>query len=186
MGVSIEDYRAAIGLFHCTCSKRKSSTYINYNYYTYLEILKINLHCSFYVFSLACLQSINPKIDIIFLLFVLHFILIVGNIEPNPGPDENNISSTPSSVRFSEIDKSISICNLNIRSIRNKLEFLNNFTDEFDVLAVTETHLDPSVSEDQLKLDSFNNIIRKDRNNFGGGLMIYVKDDIGISSEKAN
>ncbi|XP_071123950.1 uncharacterized protein [Mytilus edulis] len=128
----------------------------------------------------ACLQSINPKIDIIFLLFVLHFILLVGNIEPNPGPDENNISSTPSSVRFSEIDKSISICNLNIRSIRNKLEFLNNFTDEFDVLAVTETHLDPSVSEDQLKLDSFNNIIRKDRNNFGGGLMIYVKDDIGI------
>ncbi|XP_071123817.1 uncharacterized protein [Mytilus edulis] len=128
----------------------------------------------------ACIQSINPKIDIIFLLFVLHFILLVGNIEPNPGPDENNISSTPSSVRFSEIDKSISICNLNIRSIRNKLEFLNNFTDEFDVLAVTETHLDPSVSEDQLKLDSFNNIIRKDRNNFGGGLMIYVKDDIGI------
>ncbi|XP_071133192.1 uncharacterized protein [Mytilus edulis] len=128
----------------------------------------------------ACIQSINPKIDIIFLLFVLHFILLVGNIEPNPGPDENNISSTPSSVRSSEIDKSISICNLNIRSIRNKLEFLNNFTDEFDVLAVTETHLDPSVSEDQLKLDSFNNIIRKDRNNFGGGLMIYVKDDIGI------
>ncbi|XP_063408362.1 uncharacterized protein LOC134691483 [Mytilus trossulus] len=64
--------------------------------------------------------------------------------------------------------------------IRNKLEFLNNFTDEFDVLAVTETHLELSVSEDQLKLDSFNNIIRKDRNNFGGGLMIYVKDDIGI------
>jgi hypothetical protein len=98
-------------------------------------------------------------------LFVLQYILIIGNVEVNPGPELINRSSVS--------DNSISICNINIRSARNKLDFLNNFTDEFDefdIIAVTETHLHPNISNNDIEIDSFSkNIIRKDRNNAGGG-----------------
>ena len=39
------------------------------------------------------------------------------------------------------------------------------------------THLDISVSNDNLLLEGFNNIIRKDRNCFGGGI-IYLSNNI--------
>jgi hypothetical protein len=112
-------------------------------------------------------------IDIIFLLFALQYILIIGNVEVNPGPELINHSSVS--------DNSISICNINIRSVRNKLDFLNNFTDEFDIIAVAETHLHPNISNNDIEIDSFSkHIIRKDRNNAGGGLLIYSKDYISV------
>jgi hypothetical protein len=50
--------------------------------------------------------------------------------------------SGPELINHSSVsDNSISICNINIRSARNKLDFLNNVTDEFDIIAVIETHL---------------------------------------------
>jgi hypothetical protein len=78
-------------------------------------------------------------------------------------------------------DKSISICNINIRSIRNKINFLQNFVDEFDIIVLTETHLDNSIENRDIELDSFDkNPQRKDRTNSGGVLLIYSKEDIGI------
>ena len=78
-------------------------------------------------------------------------------------------------------DKSIYICNINIRSIRNKINFLQNFVDEFDIIVLTETHLDNSIENTDIELDSFDkNPQRKDRTNSGGGLLIYSKEDIGI------
>jgi hypothetical protein len=78
-------------------------------------------------------------------------------------------------------DNSISICNINIRSIRNKINFLQNFVDEFDIIVLTETHLDNSIENRDIELDSFDkNPQRKDRTNSGGGLLIYSKEDIGI------
>ena len=73
-------------------------------------------------------------------MFVLQYILIIGNVEVNPGPELENLSSVS--------DNSISICNINIRSARNKLDVLSNFIDEFDIIAVTETHLHPDISND--------------------------------------
>jgi hypothetical protein len=62
-------------------------------------------------------------------------------------------------------DKSISICNINIRSIRNKINFLQNFVDEFDIIVLTETHLDNNIENRDIELDSFDkNPQRKDRN----------------------
>jgi hypothetical protein len=122
---------------------------------------------------LSLLQSLNPNIDIVFLLFVLQYILIIGNVEVNPGPELINHSSVS--------DNSISVCSINICSARNKLDFLNNFTDEFDIIAVTETHLHPNISNNDIEIDSFSkHIIRKDRNNAGGGLLIYFKDYISV------
>ena len=79
-------------------------------------------------------------------------------------------------------DKSISICNINIRSIRNRINFLQNFVDEFDIIVLTEIHLDNTIENRDIELDSFDKSPqRKDRTNSGGGLLINSKEDIGIS-----
>ena len=74
-------------------------------------------------------------------------------------------------------------CNIHIRSIWNKLEFFQNIIDEFDIITVTETYLNSNVSDDDIKLESFSpNIMRRDRDGAaGGGVLIYVRDGIGIS-----
>ena len=48
-----------------------------------------------------------------------------------------------------------------------------------------ETHLDPTISNDEIEIESFSkNFFRKDRNRHGGGLLIYSKDDVGIIRRK--
>ena len=177
MGNCIDDYRAAIGIFN---SRRRNQTknITDFLDNTYLEILLTNFKCTLLVFSLSALQSIIPNINIVFLLFVLYFILIIGNVELNPGPNQNDESNTP----LINMDNYLTICNINIRSIRNKIEFLQNFTEEFDIVTVTETHLCPNILDRDLELESFSqNIIRKDRNNSGGGVLIYTKDDLVVN-----
>ena len=123
MGNNLESYRSAIGLFHAC----KMSLNIDYDSGsdTFHDILITNLRCSFLFASLLILQSLNPKVDVAFILFVLHFILLVGNIESNPGPEPAYIWSTPLSALDILSDKFISICNINIRStcVRNKICF---------------------------------------------------------------
>ena len=48
----------------------------------------------------------------------------------------------------------------------------------FDVIIVTETKLDDSFPKPQFCMDGFSILYRLDRNRNGGGLMIYVRDDI--------
>ena len=133
-GNNLDVYRAVIGLLHAC----KMSLNIGYDsrsdtFHDTQCIWISNLRCSFLFASLLILQSLNPKV------FVLHFLLLVDNIESNPGPESAYISSTPLSAVDILSDKSISICNINIRSIRNKINFLQNFVDEFDIIVLTET-----------------------------------------------
>ena len=173
MGNSLEAYRAAIGLFHA--HTRKSNRPINFSAYSYKDIFLIDLPCSFLFAALLCLQSLNPNVNAVFLLFILTFILMVGNVETNPGPQGPSSSSSQNII----LDKAISLCNLNIRSLRNKIDFLNDFAEDLDILLLTETHLDERIDECDIFLESFSNIIqRKDRTNAGDGLLIYAKDSI--------
>jgi hypothetical protein len=180
MGNSLEAYRSAIGMFY-NCS-RISSKCVLVQADSYRNILLTNLRCSFLFVSLLVLQSLNPNVNVVFLLFVLHFILMIGNVELNPGP-ETYISSSPPNLDNSSNDNSISLCNINIRSIRNKTNFVQHFADEFDYLVITESHLDNSIQNDDIELCSFTkNIQRRDRQNqTGGGLLIYTKENVNIS-----
>lgn len=67
---------------------------------------------------------------------------------------------------------------LNIRSVRNKINVLDNFTNDVDILCLTETHLDSSIPDYNLNSDTFSNIFRKNRNAFGGGAIIYYKREL--------
>jgi hypothetical protein len=62
------------------------------------------------------------------------------------------------------------------------MECIETSLNDFDILVVTETHLDNQINDSDITLDSFPNIIhRKDRPNSGGELLIYSKNYISIS-----
>ena len=68
------------------------------------------------------------------------------------------------------INNSLSKLHSNIRSIRNKLDYITeNFLD-FDVLCFTESHLDANITTESLIMSSKYGIsYRIDRTNHGGG-----------------
>ena len=81
-------------------------------------------------------------------------------------------------IRVSNVDNLI-IANLNINSIRNKFDQLKVLIkDNIDILVVTETKLDDSFPVAQFKIDGFTTPFRLDRTSNGGGLMIFVREDI--------
>ena len=75
---------------------------------------------------------------------------MIAYVELNPGP-ETYISSSPPNLDNSSNDNSISLCNINIRSIRNTTNFVQHFADEFDILVITESHLDNSIQNDDIE-----------------------------------
>ncbi|MCG8113297.1 MAG: endonuclease/exonuclease/phosphatase family protein, partial [Candidatus Thiodiazotropha taylori] len=106
-------------------------------------------------------STCNNHFNFILLLLVLE----AYDVEVNPGP-ENNISD-------------LSILHLNIRSIRNKLDFINNNLLDFDILCFSETHLDGQIPVDALLLsDNFDSPYRRDRTNHGGGVMVYINSEL--------
>ena len=87
------------------------------------------------------------------------------DIEQNPGP--NNFTAA------------LSILHLNIRSTRNKLDYIKDTFLGFDILCFSETHLDVQISNEFLFLsDTFAEPYRKDRTNHGGGVMIYFNSQL--------
>ena len=52
-----------------------------------------------------------------------------------------------------------------------------------DILAINESKIDNQISNDEIHIHGFN-IIRKDRNRFGGGVVLYVRDTISFSDRK--
>ena len=69
--------------------------------------------------------------------------------------------------------------NLNINAINNKFEQLKHIIkNSVDVLVVTETKLDSSFPNGQFSIDEFARPFCRDRNKNGGGVMIFVRDDI--------
>ena len=82
--------------------------------------------------------------------------LLAYDIEQNPGP--NN-------PRQAEL----SILHLNIRSIRNKIDYIKDNLLDFHILCFNETHLDQQIMNDSLFLsDSFDEPYRKDGTNHDG------------------
>ena len=68
---------------------------------------------------------------------------------------------------------------LNISSIRNKFRFLEkDICANLDILLISETKLDDSFPSAQFLLDGFSKPYRLDRCSNGGGILLYIRDDI--------
>ena len=108
-----------------------------------------------------------PKLISTYLYVYLPILLLIsGDIRPNPGP----------------VNKNFSLCHLNAMSLtaNERIDDINDVlvdTHAFDAIAVTETHLDNSVSDYKVELHSYN-FYRLDRNRNVGGVTIYCRDHI--------
>lgn len=87
--------------------------------------------------------------------------MISGGLEVNPGPTEGQIHT-------------LDIFHLNIRSICHKIQCLETFVSDFNILCFTKTHLDSNVCDNDILLNGYDTIFRRDRNSHGEGILIYV------------
>ena len=68
---------------------------------------------------------------------------------------------------------------LNINSLRNKFESLTQIIDKsIDILLLSESKLGQSFPNGQFVMNGFQQPFRLDRNEKGGGLIVYIKEDI--------
>ena len=71
------------------------------------------------------------------------------------------------------------IAQLNINSIRNKFKFLGkDICASLDILLISETKLDDWFPSAQFLLDGFSKPYRLNRCSNGGGILLYIRDDI--------
>ena len=81
-------------------------------------------------------------------------------------------------VRKDNVNNVIIAC-LNINSLANKFDQLTTvINDNIDILVLVETKIDDTFPESQFFINGFSKPYRIDRNRNGGGVMIYVRQDI--------
>ena len=97
---------------------------------------------------------------------------------PQLDNDKTDVYSILKDLRIKNLDR-ILIGSLNINSIRNKFHMLTDFVvGHLDFLLIAESNLDDSFPNSSLKLPVFLTPFRRDRTCFGGGLLVYVREDI--------
>ena len=75
----------------------------------------------------------------------------------------------------------LTIAHSNINSLRNKFEFLISLIkDNIDILMISDTKLDQSFPTTQFMINGFSAPFRLDRNDKGGGVIIYIREDITL------
>ena len=68
---------------------------------------------------------------------------------------------------------------LNINSFSGKFDFLKTIiSGKVDVMIVVETKLDDSYPTSQFYINGYSKPFRRDRNKNGGGILIYIREDI--------
>ena len=71
------------------------------------------------------------------------------------------------------------IAHLNINFLRNKFEALKSLVHgKVDILVISETKLDESFPINKFILEGFSTPFRADRNSQGGGILVYIREDI--------
>ena len=108
-----------------------------------------------------------------------------GDIHKNPGPSSTTSESSISSISsgsassYLNISRHLSFLHYNIQSILPKLNLITAELSDFDILAFSETWLQPDNLTDSILLPSFFKHERKDRQTDPhGGVALYVKDNI--------
>ena len=92
--------------------------------------------------------------------------------------DDTNPHNILKCLRSNNIDKII-ISHLNINSIRNKFDHLVDLImGNIDILLISETKIDDSFPSNQFHIKGFSLPYRLDRDCNGGGLLLYIRDDI--------
>ena len=107
----------------------------------------------------------------------------MGLLNDKPCPLDkigNSLEDTLTNLKASK-ENEVKIAHLNINFLYNKFEGLKLFIqDKIDVLVLSETKLDDTYMLNQFQIEGFSTPFRADRNAHGGGLLIYVRDEIPV------
>ena len=110
-----------------------------------------------------------------------HSINVIEEEQLKPVPVSTSQNFLDNGIKQSRLDNidNVIIGNLNINSLSAKFDGLITYIqDTFDILVLTETKLDNTFYSSQFFIDGFSDPYRLDRNRNGGGIIIYVREDI--------
>ena len=103
-------------------------------------------------------------------------IRIIHSANENDNSDANVMHDLKTMRRNNA--KNLIVGHLNVNSLRNKfLSTKDLLADNIDLLLLSETKLDDSFPLSQFRIDGYR-LFRKDRDRFGGGLCLFVNEDI--------
>ena len=117
--------------------------------------------------------NINISTNFHFNKCVLYFMLLIGNIELNPGPNSCS-KSDQSKVCYGPLR----IAHVNTCSFFPKVDLVDLELSDHDIVLVSETHLSEDIENHDIRLKGFQDPLRKDRNRQGGGVAMFVKSNI--------
>ena len=90
----------------------------------------------------------------------------------------DDIKTKLKDIRIKNLNR-IVISHININSMRNKFELLAEAVmDSVDIFIVTETKIDESFPTSQFIIPGFTSPCRFDRTKDGGGILVYIREDI--------
>ena len=108
------------------------------------------------------------NVNIIFKYVTLCIILLLGyDIQTNPGPNNSGNNSDKSSSttvssntttytnNFIPNGNNLTMIHMNIHSIRKKVAILETEISGYDIVALTETWLNPNITNDQLTIKGY-------------------------------
>ena len=116
---------------------------------------------------------------IIFPSWLIHLILLSGDIESNPVPNSVESLSDTTLSSLDSLSNHLSIMHLNIQSLVPKLDLVEGESVAYDILVFSESWLKPEVRDDSILIEKFLQPFRTDRcDHPGGGMAVYVRDTL--------
>lgn len=104
--------------------------------------------------------------------------LITDNNNFVKKPDSQDVLTALKELRIKNLHRVI-VATLNVNSISGKFDQLKTLvTGNIDILVITESKLDASFPDAQFIIDGYSEPYRLDRNRQGGGVLIYIREDI--------
>ena len=108
-----------------------------------------------------------------FLLILFMLLIFIDDVKSDTNPKDTLLK-----IKFENPNKII-IGHLNINSMRSKIEFHKDIIgNSIDVLLVSEIKLNHTFPICQFLIEVYQVPIRVDRNDHGGGLLLYFRDHI--------
>ena len=174
--------------FSCSPSHKSQNKALKYcsksNFFSIKTIRMANcisnaelcLNFSYFALNKLNLKRINSS------KFYKFLILLSGDVSLNPGPcqgiDQNDKKFEPFRNR------GLHFLHVNVNSLLSKIDELRDivgFTKPA-ILGITETKLDNTVPDQEIKISGYN-VLRSDRNRNGGGVACYIRADLCFNNK---
>ena len=85
-----------------------------------------------------------------------------GDIEKNPRPNSASSTESDDSFQFPPLQGNLSMVHYNVQSLSSKTGIIEPELTYFDLISLTETWLNESISNDDLKFNEFQDPFRRD------------------------